>query len=259
MEDFIEMKYTACLILALNLLCLPVHAAVDEVSFSSDTMQYDFEAGRFFAEGNVTIKGRGITIIATQANGDIKSKTFNLTGNIAISGIWNGDNVNLSAMSATAELNAQPRYILESGIAGSLGKMNVDCEYLQMVGEDLLAKNVRKLQDQKAGVTFSALNVKGTVSNGELVQAEADGNIIIKGTQDKKGGTVEMKGKKAIYSLDRGTVVISGGVVATQGTRTFRADSLVYIPATNRIEAQGTQIRPHITIEITDENLPKKK
>jgi len=253
------MKYFASFMFTLFLFCLPVQAAVDEVSFSSDTMQYDYKAGRFYAEGNVTIKGREMTIIATIASGDTSSKVFNLLGNITISGIWNGDNVSLAAMSATAELGAQPRYTLESGISGNIGKINVDCEYLQMVGDDFLTKNVRKFQDLNAGISFSASNVKGIINNGELTQAEAEGNIIIRGTQDKKGGIVELRGRKAIYSIARGTVVISGGVSATQGKRTFKADSLVYIPATNRIEAQGSQMnRPQITIDINDESLPKR-
>ena len=244
-------------VLLFVILCFPAYAAVSEVSFTSDTMKYDIKAGSFLAEGNVTIKGKDITIIATQASGDIKSKAFKLSGNVTISGTWNGDNVMLSAMSASAEFGAQPRYTLESGASGSLGKIAVDCDFLQMTGDDFMAKTVRKFHDQKAGVTFSAGNVKGKISNGILSQADADGNIVIKGTPDKKGEIVELHGRKAVYSIDRGTVVISGGVTATQGKRTFKADSLVYLPATNRIEAMGREnvTRPHITIEIDDEQL----
>ena len=248
------MKRITYFVFLLFLLCLPAQAAINEMSFTSDTMQYDLAAGRFYAEGNVTIKGRDIVIIATKANGNVGSRTFNLSGNITINGTWNGDNVKLSAMSATAEFSEQPIYTLESGINGSLGKITIDCDYLQMIGDRISAKNVRKLQDQKAGITFSAANIKGIINNGELTQAEADNNIVIKGKPDKRGGVVELKGNKAIYSIDRGTVVMSGGVSATQNRRTLNAESLVYIPSTNRIEASGQRTR--ITVNIDDENLP---
>jgi lipopolysaccharide export system protein LptA len=60
-----------------------------------------------------------------------------------------------------------------------------------------------------------------------------------------------MKGKKAIYSIERGTIVVTGGVSAKQNKRTLSAESIVYIPSLNRIEAQGG--RPRITVDIDDE------
>jgi lipopolysaccharide assembly outer membrane protein LptD (OstA) len=229
---------------------------MDEISLTSDTMKYDLEAGRFYADGNVTIKGRDITIIATHATGHMSSKVFNLSGNVTVNGTWNGDNVKLSMMSATAEFSAQPVYTLESGVSGSLGKINIDCDYLQMVGDNITAKNVHKLQDQKTGVVFSAENIKGKIDKGELVESEANGNIVIKGAPGKRGGNVEIRGRKALYSLGRGTVVVSGGVSATQNKRTLNTDNLVYIPATNRIEAIKDSNRPRITVNIDDEKAP---
>jgi lipopolysaccharide assembly outer membrane protein LptD (OstA) len=254
------MKRAARFVFLICLLCSPARAAIDEISLTADTMQYDIEAGRFYAEGNVTIKGGGITIIATHAIGRINSKTFNLSGNITIDGTWNGDDVKLSAISATAEIGGQSVYTLESGISGTVGKLAVDCDYLQIAGDNIIAKNVRKLQDQKAGITFSADDIKGKTDKGELTQAEAEGSIVIKGAPGKAGGVVELKGKKAVYSVARGTIVVSGGVSAVQNKRTLRADSVTYIPATNRIEAIG---KPVITIDIDEENLsapsPRKK
>ena len=237
----------------LIILCSPAAAAIDTVSFTSDTMRYDFQAGHFYAEGNVTIKGNDLTIVATQANGDINGRTFNLSGNITISGMWNSDDVSLSAMSATAEIREQPIYTLESGIIGSVGKITIDCDYFKMNGDDFLAKNVNRLQDRKSGVIFTADNVTGKIKEGELSQAEANGNIIIFGSPNKSGGIVELRGKKAIYSIDRGTIVVSGGVTAKQNKRTLSAETVVYIPAANRIEAQGG--RPRITVDIDDERL----
>ena len=247
-------KYAVYSVFLLIILCSSAMAAIETVSFTSDTMRYDFKAGHFYAEGNVTIKGDDLTIIATHANGDINGRTFNLSGNITISGMWNGDNVGLSAMSATAEIRERPIYTLESGISGSVGKIIIDCDYFKMEGDDFLAKNVNRLQDGKSGVIFSADNVTGKIKEGELEQAEANGNIIIFGPPNNSGGIVELRGKKAIYSIERGTIVISGGVTAKQNKRTLSAESIVYIPAVNRIEAQGG--RPRIIVDIDDEGFP---
>jgi len=248
------MKYFTIVFL-LFILCLPAQAARDEVSFTSNKMQYDISAGRFNAEGDVTIKGRGMEIIATEAYWQVNSRVFNLSGNVTINGIWNGDNVKLSASSATAELSANPIYTLESGISGSMGKISIDCEYLQMIGEKIAAKSVHRLHDQKAGFTFSAANINGRINNGELVQAEADGNIVIKGSPGKSSGVVELRGRKALYSIERGTIIVSGGVTAIQNKRTLTAETIVFFPATNRIEARGNP-RTQITINIDDERLP---
>ncbi|MCL2767850.1 MAG: hypothetical protein FWE49_03900 [Synergistaceae bacterium] len=248
------MKYAVyCFTILLFLLCAPVWASTDEISFTSDTMQYDMEARRFYAEGNVTIKGRGMVIVSTHAIGHIDNNVFNLTGNVAISGIWNGDNVQLAAMSATAEIGAQSVYTFESGISGTLGNVSIDCEFLQIKGDNITARNVRKLQDQKAGITFSAANVNGRINNGNLTEAEAEGSIIIKGSPGKGNDIVELRGKKALYSIDRGTIVVSGGVSATQNKRTLNADSIVYFPDSNRIEAIGNS---RITVNINDDILP---
>ena len=247
-------KYAVYSVFLIILLCSSAMAAIETVSFTSDTMRYDFKAGLFYAEGNVTIKGNDLTIIATHANGDINGRTFNLSGNITINGMWNGDNVNLSAMSATAEIRERPIYTLESGISGSVGKITIDCDFLKMDGDDILAKIVHRLQDGKSGVTFAADNITGKIKEGELMQAEADGDIIVLGSPSKSGGTVELRGKKAIYSVERGTIVVSGGVTAKQNRRTLRADSIVYIPDANIMEALGG--RPRITVDIDDERLP---
>jgi lipopolysaccharide export system protein LptA len=247
-------KYAVYSVFLVIFLCSPAVAAIETVSFTSDNMRYDLQAGLFYAEGNVTIKGNDLTIIATHANGDINGRTFNLSGNITINGMWNGDNVNLSAMSATAEFREQPIYTLESGISGTVGKVTVDCDFLKMDGDNLFAKIVHRLKDGKSGVTFSADNITGKIKEGELTQAEANGNIIILGSPNKSSGTVELRGKKAVYSIERGTIVVSGGVSAKQNRRTLNADSIVYIPSANRIEAQGG--RPRITVDIDDERLP---
>lgn len=228
----------------------------NNITLTSDTMKYDIEAGKFVADGNVTIKGRGLVLTAAHGEGLVEKQLFSLSGNILINGVWQGDNVNLKAASATASMSNPTVYTLESGIVGNVGKVFVDCRYLQMVGEDLVARVVRRLEDTKSGLTFTGDNARAKISNGALVQVEASGNIVVKGVPGKMGDIAELRGSKALYSLARGTVVMTGGVTAVQKRRTLRADTLIYFPKTNRIEAIGN---PRVTINVEDENLNATK
>lgn len=229
-------------------------AAENEVSLTSDRMNYDVEAGRFVAEGNVVIKGHGLTLTAERGEGFIDKQTFNIAGNIIVSGVWRGDEVNLSAKSAAASMGAPATYTLESEISGNIGNIYIDCSYLQMVGDDVVVRNVRKLQDTKSGMTFIADNAKAKILNQQFEQVEASGNLTFIGIPGKTGEVVVVRGKMAVYSVQRGTVVVSGGVTAVQNKRTIRAESIIYFPKTNRLEAVG---KPRITINIEDEKLKK--
>jgi lipopolysaccharide export system protein LptA len=50
---------------------------------------------------------------------------------------------------------------------------------------------------------------------------------------------MDIHGDAAVYSVERGSVVLSGNVRAVQKSRVLTAQSLVYFPSDNRIEAIG--------------------
>ena len=76
---------------------------------------------------------------------------------------------------------------------------------------------------------------------------------------------MSLRGDRAVYSEERGSVVLSGNVRAVQKGRTLTSDSLVYFPDQNRVEALGGMVsrsgtasadRATITIDLSKE--PKR-
>lgn len=244
--------WATCSILLLML--FSIAAANENISLTADNMQYDIAGGRFVADGNVVIKGRGLTMTAKYGEGSVENKTFKISGDISVNGIWEGDKVKLSADVASASMVNPIVYNLENGIKGEVGKILLDCANLKMSGDELTANGIRRLRDGKTGMTFVANSAKAKISNGEIVQIEANGNITFTGIPQGNNELVVIKGNKAIYSVARGTVTVSGKVSAVQKRRTLNAESVIYFPKTNRVEAVG---KPRITINLEDEKIKK--
>jgi lipopolysaccharide export system protein LptA len=49
-----------------------------------------------------------------------------------------------------------------------------------------------------------------------------------------------IQGDRAVYSLARGSLVVTGNVSAVQDGRSLRSESLIYFPKQNRVEATGS-------------------
>ena len=109
------------------------------------------------------------------------------------------------------------------------------------------------------GIAFGAGAMEGLIRDGVLVSMTAKSKVWIEGRPNRTGDAVSLNGDKAIYSEERGSVVLSGNVRAVQKGRTLTSDSLVYFPEQNRVEALGGIVsqsgvasadRATITIEI---------
>ena len=158
--------------------------------------------------------------------------------------------------------------------------MKLDADKLTITGAGGIAKptktdsqtkfwlvNARNLQDTSRGITFTAGSIEGIVRNGNLYSMTAKNGIYLRGKPKNNGAAVTLKGDNALYSLQRGSVVVSGHVVANQGGRTLKSDSIVYFPDQNRVEALGkvthkkdgtvSTSRAEITIDLTKENINK--
>ena len=99
--------------------------------------------------------------------------------------------------------------------------------------------NVKKLEDLSRGMTFTAGAVEGVLKGGELHSMTAKNGVHLKGKPKNQKQAVTLRGDSALYSFARGSIVVSGHVVATQGGRTLKSDSIVYFPDQNRVEALG--------------------
>ncbi len=249
----------------------------DTATLSANRMRFDAQTGDFLADGNVIIQAGDLNVEAPVGSGNIDRREVNFDEGIKASGKWQGDNINLNAGNLALSFNDVPTCRFRNGVRGGYGPMKIDSDALTIIGVGgiqaptaadnhtrFTIANVRNLEDTSQGLSFSANSVEGLLMNGEVQEMTADKKISIKGRPKGKGESVSLKGDHAVYSLERGSVVVSGHVVAVQGGRTLKSDSVVYFPDQNRVEALGgltrerngvvSADRAEITIDLSRES-----
>ena len=254
----------------------------DTATLSANRMRFDAQTGDFLADGNVTIQAGDLNVEAPEGSGNVERREINFEKGITASGKWQGDKINLRSGRLELLFNDVPTCKFRNGVRGNYGPMKLDSDGLTIVGVGgfqtptaadthtrFILSNVRNLEDSSQGLTFSANSVEGLLMNGEIREMTSEKNISIRGKPKAKGEAVSLKGDHAVYSLERGSVVISGHVVAVQGGRTLRSDAVVYFPNENRVEALGgltrekngvvSTDRAEITIDLSRENVKLKK
>ena len=281
-KKFLIVVAAFCLCFAAPVFSLDEDDMPDTATLSANRMRFDAQTGDFLADGNVTIQAGDLNVEAPVGSGNVDRREVNFDKGITASGKWQGDNINLRAGRLELSFNDVPTCKFRNGVRGGYGPMKLDSDGLVIVGVGgfqtptaadthtrFILANVRNLEDSSQGLTFSANSVEGLLMNGEVREMTADKQISIKGKPKAKGDAVSLKGDHAVYSLERGSVVVSGHVTAVQGGRTLKSDSVVYFPAQNRVEALGgitrekngvvSTDRAEITIDLSRENINIKK
>ena len=224
----------------------------DSATLSANRMRYDAQTGDFLAEGNVTIKAGDLRVNAPISTGNIDRREIHFDQGITASGRWMGDNISLKAGKMLLSFANIPTCKFQGGVNGGYGSMKLDADRLTLTGTGGISdprpgdrqtkfwlSMVRKLEDTSRGLSFGANSVEGVVKAGRLHDMTAKKSVWLKGKPKSQRDAVSIKGDNALYSLERGSVVLSGRVVAVQGGRTLKSDSVVYFPEQNRVEALG--------------------
>jgi len=230
----------------------------DQAQLSAEVMFFNTETGDFSASGDVVIEADGLTARAPQGRGNVQSREVHFWDGITLSGIWRGDLIDLSAETVSFFFGQTPTYIAEGMVNGLLGKLYLDVDKFYMKGMDFAALNVHRLEDRELQITLSADRVDGVIQGGTITTFTAQGRVWLSG-QPRTGagaaGPVDIRGDSAVYSVERGSVVVSGNVHAVQQGRALTAGSIVYFPDINRIDAYGGTYAPaSITIDISRES-----
>ena len=249
----------------------------DQATLSANRMRFDSDTGDFLADGNVIITAGELKLTAPEGYGNVNTRIVNFDKGITASGKWYGDKVSLTAGQVSISFENIPSCKFLGGVKGSMGTMKLDADRLTITGiggidtpsgNDTRTKfwltKVRNLEDSSRGLRFGADAVEGFLKEGDLNELTAKRKVWLKGRPNSKEEAVSLKGDHALYSIMRGSVVMSGHVVAVQGGRTLRSDSVVYFPSQNRVEALGgltrrnyggavSSDRAEITIDINRE------
>ena len=257
-----EAKFFLSFFSALAALALTVSASFaeipDDAQITADRMRFDSQSGDFLASGNVVVQAGGLTAHAPRGTGNINNKEVHFTEGVLVSGDWQGDWVDLSSWTVSIFFSQTPTYIAEGDVKGEFGKIWIDADKLYMKGENISALNVRRLEDREKDVTFGGQDVKGILKKGVLSSMTAQHAVWLRGRPNSEGEMVDIQGDTAVYSVERGSVVVSGSAKAVQKGRTITSRSLVYFPDTNRFEAVGGIVEgqgapARITIDINQE------
>ena len=254
----------------------------DKATLAANRMRFDSKTGDFLADGNVTITAGDLRVAAPTGSGNVERKEVNFDKGITATGKWQGDKIDFRAGKLALTFEGVPTCKFQNGVKGTIGTMRLDADRLTLIGaggiseptpQDKQTKfwlaKVRNLEDRSQGVTFSAGSVEGVMRGGNIQDFTAKNKINLKGRPKAKDDAVTLRGDRAVYSVERGSIVVNGHVVAVQGGRTLRSDSIVYFPSQNRVEALGgltkkkdgtTQAeRAEITIDLSRERGRSKK
>ncbi|MBQ9903425.1 MAG: hypothetical protein IJM47_01430 [Synergistaceae bacterium] len=254
----------------------------DQATLSANRMRFDAETGDFLAEGNVIITAGELKLTAPEGSGNVDARVVNFNKGIIASGKWYGDKVNIKAANVSLSFQDIPTCKFQGGVNGSMGTMKLDADRLTITGTGGIDKpsgndtqtkfwltKARNIEDTSRGLSFGADNIEGLLRRGDLHELTAKRKVWLKGKPKAQGDPVSLRGDNALYSLERGSVVVSGHVVAVQGGRTLRSDSVVYFPDQNRVEALGgltrrkdtgavSSDRAEITIDVNRERKQQK-
>ena len=256
-------------------------AMPDQATLSANRMRFDAETGDFIADGNVIITAGELKLTAPEGTGNVDRRVVDFDKGITASGKWYGDKINLSAGKVSLSFQEIPNCRFQGGVKGSMGTMKLDADRLTITGRGgidtpsgsdtqtrFTISKARNIEDSSRGLSFGADNIEGLLKSGELHELTAKKGVWLKGKPKSQGDPVSLRGDNALYSLTRGSVVVSGHVTAIQGGRTLRSDSVVYFPEQNRVEALGgltkrdetgaiSADRAEITIDINRERSQK--
>ena len=231
----------------------------NKASLSANRMRFDSKTGDFLAAGNVVIKADGLTVSSPRGIGNTQRREVLFDEGVTASGDWQGDRIDLQAGSMELFFGEPPSCRIGKGVRGGVGEIALDADRLTLIGRGGLSG-----ADEGDGA-FGADSVEGVLREGVLVSMTAKSKVWIEGRPNRSGDAVSLRGDRAVYSEERGSVVLSGNVRAVQKGRTLTSDSLVYFPDQNRVEALGGMVsrsgtasadRATITIDLSKE--PKR-
>ncbi|MDR3281320.1 MAG: hypothetical protein LBT23_12520 [Synergistaceae bacterium] len=247
-----------------------------EATLTADSMNYNPNSRVITVEGNVHITGQAGEIFGDAGRGSTVGDNFEMWGNVK--GRFthkDGSVVNITC--ATASLKGRDKnsvvtasgdvritrgterlaadavrwstsvesYSATGNVLGSFTAYSIDADAVSRNLNAFEATNIRKFHENSRKITMSASRADGTIKNNEVTEMTAEGGVVAT-TPNKDGGMTRIAGDKAVYSLARGTLVVTGRANITQTGRALHSESLVYFLDSGRIDAVGA---PSLTFE----------
>lgn len=218
-----------------------------DVRLTADNMHFDTKTGLLQGNGNVTLKRESLVIVSDKCEGDYKGNSARMWDNVKASGEWNQQSLEFSCKELKAQFNSPESVAMVGTVSGRFGDRFLECYEVEMIGDRFIATKVKKFQDKSEGLSLSCNRIKGLVLKENLHEFEAEGKVSIEIVNQRDKSVTKISGGKAVYSKDRGSIIMSGGAFAVQKGRKVTAQNIIFYPATSKIEAKG---KPSISFEV---------
>ena len=257
-------------------MCAVGAALPEEAVLVADSMKYDPGNGIITASGNVHIANPDGEIFGDRGSGTVAGDNFEIHGNVrgnfkqedgrivkitcksaTLSGP-NGDRVVTASggvrltrgeESLTAEVvvwsTGTDRYSADGNVLSSFGTYAIDADVVSRDMDRFSARTVRRFSEKRRNIVMSADSAEGAIKNEEVTEMTATGNVDVT-MPDKDGVMTRATGNKVVYSVERGTMVLTGNAIVAQTGRRLRSESIVYFLDTGHIDANGS---PSLTFE----------
>ena len=251
--------------------------SAEQATMVADLMRYDPAGSVITASGNVHITHPDGEVFGDNGSGSVDGNNFEIHGGVR--GHFRDENgvpVNLQCTdayldmaddgtrtltakgSATLTRRAEKlsadsiiwnssgnRYYALGSVLGDFETYTVDADVVSRDARIFHARAVRKFYERARKITMSADKADGVIVNERISELVATGSVVIT-APDKNGNTTRATGSKSVYSLDGGTVVVTGRATITQTGRKLNSEKIVYYVDTGRIDATGN---PALTFE----------
>lgn len=222
-------------------------SSAEGVKLTADQMYFDTKTSLLEGTGNVVLQRGDLKVTSDRCEGDYKGNIARMWKNVHGYGDWNGQEVDFSCEEFKADLNSPETFSMTGSLKGRFGSRTLECREAVMSGEKFVAEKVSKFEEKTEGVSLSCSRIKGFVTEKALSEFIAEGKVKLNVINKKDSTVTRITGGKAIYSKERGSIIVSGGAVAVQRGRRVTAKNVVFYPATNKIEAKG---KPQITFDV---------
>lgn len=272
-------RFIRVLFLCLSLVAAAAAFAADEATLTADVMNYNPETREIAASGNVHFKRPDGELLGDRGRGSADGNDFEMYGNVrgrfdkeslaivcdamklqteegpnAMRTITASGDVKLTrgadvitAQSVTWEMEGE-NYSASGKVNGNFDTYAIDADAISRNGEQFSATAIRRYEDDLRNITLSAARANGLTQDGQIVEFIAEGNVVVN-MPDSQGAMIRVTGDKGVFSLDRGTFVVSGNAHVNQSGSLLSAGSIVYHIDSGKIDALQ---RPTLVFEMPE-------
>lgn len=266
---------TCAAALAAFLISIVWVTASSAATLTADSLRYDPAESVLFAEGSVRLTTANGVINSSAATGTSDGMSFEFSGGVTAAmetqvGVVNitCDRLEIDRHSGSEVLTAhkdvyatrgndrlkadKARWTKDLSACKAEGKVDavfgvhvLKAASAEFSGNEFSAKNVARYEDRSRKMVMSAGSVAGVLKRGALHELTALGGVEVE-APNKSGELLHVTGDKGLFSVARGTIVVTGNAYAYQVGRELRAGSLVYWLDDGRVEAIE---RPSLILE----------